>query len=104
VLLEAQWFNEEKAKENKTLALLSEATETYLKFILNKALVAARQCENLDGIRLWHLQHGPSKPPISLHLGCDVNHQIAQAGGNTAKTVQHMEEVLNRQTHVPAKA
>jgi hypothetical protein len=101
---EAQWFNEERAEQDKTLALMSEATQMYLKSILEKSLVAARQRENLDGIRLWHLQHGPSKPPMSLRLGCDVNRQVAQAEGNAAKTVQRMEEALERQTRVPAKA
>ena len=101
---EARWFNEEKAEEDKTLAILSEATEIYLKSILQRAITAARQRENLDGIRLWHLQHGPTKPPMALRLGCDVNRQIAQTEGNAAKTVQRMEEALARQTHVPAKA
>jgi hypothetical protein len=101
---EAQWFNEDRAEQDKTLALLSEGTQMYLKSILQKSIVAARERENLDGIRLWHLQHGPSKPPMSLRLGCDVNRQIAQAQGNAAKTVQRMEEALSRQTRVPAKA
>lgn len=101
---EAEWFNEEKAEEDKVLAVLSEGTEIYLKSILQKALTAARQRENLDGIRLWHLQHGPSKPPMSIRLGCDVNRQLAQVEGNAAKTVQRMEEALERQTNVPAKA
>ena len=98
---EAAWFNEEKAEEDKTLALLSEATNIYLKSILEKALTAARQRQNLDGIRLWHLQHLPAKPPMSIRLGCDVNRQVSQAAGNAAKTVQRMEEALERQTDVP---
>lgn len=95
---EASCFNEEVAEQ------LSEATQKHLKSILQKGLVAARQRENLEGIRLWHLQHGRVKPPMSLRLGCDVNRQVAQAEGNAAKTVQRMEEALSRQPRVPAKA
>jgi hypothetical protein len=101
---EATWLNDEKAEEDATLALLSEGTEMYLKSILEKAITAARQRENLDGIRLWHLQHGPTMPPMSLRLGCDVKRQVAQVAGNAAKTVQRMEEALERQTNVPTKA
>jgi hypothetical protein len=101
---EATWFNDEKAEEDLTLAVLSEATEMYLKSILEMALTAARQRENLDGIRLWHLQHGPIKPPMSLRLGCDVRRQVTQVAGNAAKTVQRMEEALERQTNVPTQA
>lgn len=51
------WFNDEKAEQDKTLALLSEGCEIYLKGILEKALQCARQRQNLDGIRLWHQQY-----------------------------------------------
>jgi hypothetical protein len=101
---EATWFNDEKVEDDATLWLLSEGTEMYLKSIVEKAITAARQRENLDGIRLWHLQHGPTKPPMSLRLGCDVKRQVAQVAGNAAKTVQRMEEALKRQTNVPTKA
>mmetsp|Transcript_2951 Transcript_2951/g.4224 ORF Transcript_2951/g.4224 Transcript_2951/m.4224 type:complete len:387 (+) Transcript_2951:3-1163(+) len=113
------WFNDEKAEEDITLALLSEATEIYLKTILEGAVSAARSRQNIDGIRLWHQQHvaansitpaptvpgAPSTasnnhkqkiPALTLRLGCDVKRQVALAQGNAAKTYQRMEEALSR--------
>jgi len=117
------WFNEERASEDKVLALLSEATELYLKSVLEGAVGAARRRQNLDGVRLWHRQHttngdkssgatsgtasSSSVPgtfgqpsdgaaPLCLRLGCDVRRQAALAEGNAAKTVQRMEEALAR--------
>lgn len=94
--LKTTWFNEDKAETDRTLAVLSEATEIYIKQVLEKALQCARQRENLEGIRLWHMQHSSSKPPIGLRLGCDVSRQVALAAGNAARTVQRMEEALQR--------
>jgi len=113
------WVNDEKAEEDITLALLSEATEIYLKTILEGAVSAARSRQNIDGIRLWHQQHvaansitpaptvpgAPSTassnhkqkiPALTLRLGCDVKRQVALAQGNAAKTYQRMEEALSR--------
>jgi hypothetical protein len=42
------------------------------------------------------MQHSGSKPPIGLRLGCDVSRQVALAAGNAARTVQRMEEALQR--------
>ena len=50
------WVHEQKAEEDPVLWLLSEATQIYVTQILQKALVCARQRQNLDGIRLWHQQ------------------------------------------------
>jgi hypothetical protein len=104
------WFNEDVAEGDKTLAVISEATQIYLKGVLEKAVYCARQRQNVDAIRLWHQQvtHKPSKkpgdddeknkkPPLSLRLGCDVRRQVAQAQGNAAMTVKRMEEALERQ-------
>mmetsp|Transcript_27332 Transcript_27332/g.39580 ORF Transcript_27332/g.39580 Transcript_27332/m.39580 type:complete len:377 (+) Transcript_27332:520-1650(+) len=114
------WVNDEKAEEDITLALLSEATEIYLKTILEGAVSAARSRQNIDGIRLWHQQHvGASSnastpagsaprtnennkkkaPALSLRLGCDVKRQVALAQGNAAKTYQRMEEALSRRNN-----
>jgi len=94
----ASWFNEDRAEEDTTLALLSEATEIYLKSVLEKAVQCAHQRQNLDGLRLWHLQHDRSKPaPLSLRLGCDVRRQVARAAGNAAKTYKRMEAAIERQ-------
>jgi hypothetical protein len=94
--IRTSWFNEDRAEQDKTLAVLSEATQIYVKQLLDKALHCARQRENLDGIRLWHMQHSGAKPPLSLRLGCDVSRQVALADGNAALTVQRMEEALER--------
>jgi len=105
------WFNEDVAENDKTLALVSEATQSFLRGILEKAVHCARQRQNVDGIRLWHQQvtHKPSKassnsdddknkkPTLSLRLGCDVRRQFAQAQGNAAMTAKRMEEALERQ-------
>jgi hypothetical protein len=97
------WLHEEKAEEDKTLAVLSEGVQIYLKSVLEKALFCARQRQNIDGIRLWHQQSVPgAKPPLSLRLGCDVSRQAAQAAGNAAMTCKRMEEALGRQSDVPA--
>ena len=107
----SKWFNEDQTEEDKTLALLSEATELYLKSLLEGAVNAARNRQNLDGVRLWHKQHTASagagqspqqqvngdNAPLCLRLGCDVRRQVALAEGNAAKTVQRMEEALYRQ-------
>jgi hypothetical protein len=112
ILHKDSWFNEEKAEKDETLALISEATQQYLKTILEAAIKSTRQRLNLDGIRLWHQQlaaavakESPSKsippqlindPPLHLRLGCDVRRQCAMAEGNAAKTCQRMEEALSR--------
>lgn len=91
-----QWFNEDTAESDMVCAMLSEATEIYLKSILEKALACAQQRQNIQGVRLWHLQHGATTPPFSLRLGCDVPRQVAQSIGNAAKAVQRMEEAIDR--------
>ena len=90
------WLNEEMAETDRTLMILSEGVEIYLKQLLEQALQCARQRENLNGVRLWHAQNSGSKTPISLRLGCDVSRQVALAAGNAARTVQRMEEALER--------
>jgi hypothetical protein len=98
-----KWFNEEEAEEDDTLALISEATQYYLRTILQGAMHAASQRLNVDGIRLWHSQHQAADKgakqdsiPFSLRLGCDVQRQVAMVQGNAAKTCQRMEEALSR--------
>lgn len=99
------WFNEARAAQDPTLALISEATELYLKSAIEKAIGKARARQNLDGVRLWHTlqshQLDPKKigenPPALLRLGCDVRRQVALAEGNAAKTYQRMEEAISRQ-------
>ncbi|CAB9529310.1 expressed unknown protein [Seminavis robusta] len=111
------WVNEDKAEEDAALCLLSEATQIYITQVLQKALVCARQRQNLDGIRLWHqqctaaMEHAKGKkdgengggddkkfepPPLSIKLGCDVSRQAARTAGNAALTSKRMEEALGR--------
>ena len=105
---ETAWFNEQKAEEDEALALISEATQQYIKTIIEGAMNAASQRLNLDGIRLWHQQHaaaamkeaqkiGARDPPLHLRLGCDTKRQYAMVQGNAAKTCQRLEEALSRQ-------
>jgi len=116
--LHESWFNEDKAEEDKTLALISEATQQYIKTILEGGMNTATQRLNLDGIRLWYQQHtsadiitkaaqsstppvtvnGDSKPPLSIRLGCDVRRQYSMVQGNAAKTSQRFEEALSRRS------
>jgi len=91
-----RWHNEDVAERDPTLALLSEATEIFLKSLLQGAVSAARRRQNLDGIRLWHMQHAKTKPPLSLRLGCDVHRQAALVDGNSAKVCHRMELALSR--------
>mmetsp|Transcript_13661 Transcript_13661/g.20649 ORF Transcript_13661/g.20649 Transcript_13661/m.20649 type:complete len:311 (+) Transcript_13661:2-934(+) len=91
------WLNEEKAEQDKALEMLSKGTEMFLKSLLEGAVQAARQRQNLDGIRIWHQQHNPAPPHLSLRLGCDVRRQVALAAGNAARTAQRMEEALGRE-------
>jgi hypothetical protein len=116
----ATWINEDHAEEDVVLAMLSEGTEVYLRVVLEKAIQCARQRQNLDGIRLWHQQSTHAikeknvaceedgkkthKPPLSLRLGCDVERQLAQVAGNSAMIVKRMEQALERQSGVPARA
>lgn len=114
------WFNECRAEQDVTLALLSAATEQYLKSTIEGALAKARLRQNLDGVRLWHtlqahhaaaasatISTAYSKnsaedppfppPPAFIRLGCDVRRQIALSEGNATKVYQRMEEALSRQ-------
>ena len=117
---EWNWFNEETAEEDQALALISEATELYIKTLLEGAINMSRQRMNLDGIRLWHIQQSAAamngtetastsnllspgmqsittpKPALTLRLGCDVSRQHALAQGNAAKVCKRMEEALLR--------
>jgi hypothetical protein len=108
------WFNEEEAENDEACALLSEATQVYLRQVLESAISAARQRQNIDGIRLWHQQHtgatrdssslpstetpleNKNKPALWLRLGCNVQRQAALREGNAAKVYQRMEEALQR--------
>lgn len=102
------WTNAEKAEQDIVLAMLSESCQEYLKGILQKAVHCARQRQNVDGVRLWHQQHTAAiqgnAATLSLRLGCDISRQVAQAAGNAAMTCKRMEEVLERQSDVPASA
>jgi len=99
------WHNDIRAEQDPTLALLSEATEMFLKEAIEKAVGKARLRQNLDGVRLWHTLHShhadPSstngkQPPALIRLGCDVRRQVALADGNAVKTYQRMEEAIGR--------
>lgn len=91
------WVNEDIAvRDDPVLAALSEGAQLYLKSVLEKALYAARQRQNLDAIRLWHQQHSSQPPEISLRLGCDVNRQLALAQANDTLAVKRMEAALER--------
>jgi len=99
------WYNESRAEQDPALAMISEATELYLKAIIEKAIGKARLRQNLDGVRLWHTlcsyQSDPNSnkgkpPPALIRLGCDVRRQVALAQGNAAKTYQRMEEAISR--------
>ena len=122
---EWNWYNEETAEEDQALALVSEATQLYVKTLLEGAMNMSRQRMNLDGIRLWHIQQAAAamngagasganghvvslgglsqasrRPPLSLRLGCDVSRQHALTQGNAAKVCQRMEEALLRKRNV----
>jgi Cobalamin biosynthesis protein CobN and related Mg-chelatases len=106
------WFNDESAEEDEALALISEATQRYIRTLLEGAMTCASRRLNLDGIRLWHQQHAAANlketdknittqgksqdPPLHLRLGCDTRRQYAQVQGNAAKTYQRFEEALSR--------
>ena len=92
----AEWINEDVAENDPVLTLVSEATQLYVKKILESAVTSSRKKQNLDGIRLWHLQHGQKQPPLALQLGCDVPRQVALADGQAAKICQRMEQALTR--------
>jgi hypothetical protein len=101
------WFNEARAEQDPTLALISEATELFLKGTIENAIGKARLRQNLDGVRLWNtiqahsaitdLDHDTSPPPAYIRLGCDVRRQVALSEGNAAKVYQRMEEAITRQ-------
>jgi hypothetical protein len=102
-----KWYNEEKAEAmDPTLFLISEATQTYVRTILEKAVTASRRRCNLAGIRLWHAQHAyaakKAPPPLALRLGCNVRRQIALANGTAAKISERLEEALTRR-HISRK-
>eukprot|EP00956_Cyclotella_meneghiniana_P012337 scaffold17533_cov53-Cyclotella_meneghiniana.AAC.2 len=102
------WYNEARASLDPTLALLSEATELFLKQAMEKAISNARLRQNLDGVRLWstlQTRANPKNssvsdpPPALIRLGCDVRRQVALAEGNAAKIYQRMEEAISRQNN-----
>jgi hypothetical protein len=95
----SSWVNEDvAARDDLTLAVLSEGAQLYLKSVLEKALHAARQRQNLDALRLWHVQHSSQPSAIGIRLGCDVNRQLALAQANDTLTVKRMEEALERRS------
>ena len=106
---DSTWFNDETAEDDETLALISEATQHYIKTALEGAMNSASKRLNLDGIRLWHQQHAVASmreaqvsdkfrdPPLHLRLGCDTRRQYSLLQGNAAKTYQRLEEALSRQ-------
>ncbi len=124
------WYNESRAEQDMTLALLSAATEQYLKRTIEGALAKARLRQNLDGVRLWHTLQAhqahhhaaaaaavttssttsPTKhtaedppfppPPAFIRLGCDVRRQIALSEGNATKVYQRMEEAISRRNEL----
>mmetsp|Transcript_33755 Transcript_33755/g.48876 ORF Transcript_33755/g.48876 Transcript_33755/m.48876 type:complete len:704 (-) Transcript_33755:316-2427(-) len=93
---ESEWINEDVAENDPVLTLVSEATQLYVKKMLESAVTSSRKKQNLDGIRLWHLQHGQKQAPLALQLGCDVPRQVALADGQAAKICQRMEQALSR--------
>ena len=98
------WYNEVRAQSDPALAILSTATEMYLKTTIEQAIGKARLRQNLDGIRLWHKlsKSGKNPPPALIRLGCDVRRQVALAEGNACKTYQRMEEAISRQASAGA--
>jgi hypothetical protein len=75
----SSWVNEDVAAwDDLTLAVLSEGAQLYLKSVLEKALHAARQRQNLDALRLWHMQHSSQPSAIGIRLGhlAEVNAAI----------------------------
>ena len=103
------WFNESRAEQDPALAVLSEATEQFLKSTIEGAIGKARLRLNLDGVRLWHTLQthaaahnnngndvDQSPPPALIRLGCDVRSQVALSQGNAAKVYQRMEEAISR--------
>jgi hypothetical protein len=102
---DVEWYNEEKAEADMTLAVLSEGAEIYLRTVVTKAIHCARQRQNLDGICLWHQQlvNDESNSHLLLLLGCDVVRQVAQAEGNAAMTCRRLEASNKRQSHIPEK-
>ncbi len=113
------WLNEEMAEQDEALTLISEATQQFVRTILEGAMNTASKRLNLDGIRLWHQQHtaldavakevqlngeklsqkSTIGPPLCIRLGCDVNRQFAMVQGNAARTSQRMEEALSRKSN-----
>ena len=100
------WHDEIRAEQDPALALLSEATETFIKDTIKYAIGKARLRQNLDGVRLWNTlqayycvrnDDNMPPPPAFIRLGCDVRRQIALAEGNAAKIYQRMEEAIIRQ-------
>mmetsp|Transcript_21344 Transcript_21344/g.30516 ORF Transcript_21344/g.30516 Transcript_21344/m.30516 type:complete len:313 (+) Transcript_21344:642-1580(+) len=106
-----KWYNEETAESSDpTLYLISEATQCYIRTILENAVVASRRRCNLDGMRLWHMQHTTTTaaknthPPLALRLGCNVRRQLALANGNAAKVSERLEEALARSSNKKRKS
>jgi hypothetical protein len=106
---DGSWFNDEMAEQDETLALISEATQYYIRTALEGAMNLAKKRANIEGIRLMNQQHllvaekqkNPTtenrKPPLMLRLGCDTRRQYSMVQGNAAKTSQRFEEALERQ-------
>ena len=91
------WVNEELAEKDLMLTLISEATQLYVKKILETAVTLSRKKQNLDGIRIWHLHHVQKRsPPLGLQLGCDVYRQYVLGDADAAGTCRRMEQALTR--------
>lgn len=94
---QATWINEEIAEEDPMLTLISEATQLYVKKILETAVTMSRKKQNLDAKRLWHLHHvHHKKPPLGLVLGCDVYRQYAANNAEASNACLRLEQALAR--------
>jgi hypothetical protein len=87
------------SKNDPCCILLSAAVQEYMTKAMVRGIESARGRQNLDGLRLWYMQHMSDKPPpLGLKLGCDVKRQVARVMGDAAMLTSKMEDQLAKRS------
>jgi hypothetical protein len=92
----AKWEGLQTAKNDRAAAMLSCATEVFIKRILTGAVRSAQRDAELDGVRLYEaVRKTDCEPaPLGMVIGCDLLKQVAQSHVAIGKTILAQEKHL----------
>ena len=89
-----EWKSPSHVESNDaSCAMLSEATEIFLRRVLTAGIVRAQSSIDIDGIRFYMMQKlAKSQPPLGMILGKDVDKQVLLARRTMYKAYLMQEE------------